>query len=117
VKNSDALILTQDILVAALLGSLLELHGLHPMFPSAGESPSDSLHRTRPQVIFVDREHVLACNDRFLEEAAPTLVILFGRAGASANVQALRTRSHVRWLDIPARAEALRQLLDELDAR
>jgi hypothetical protein len=64
-----ALILSPDPTAAALLGAMVELGGLEPVFPSGAETPRDALRATRTSLLLIDCDHPAARDDTLLGNA------------------------------------------------
>lgn len=114
VNDSHALVLSNDALIAALLGALLELHGYTPFFPGFQESPRDSLRRIRPGIVLVDCEQESACSEAFFGPATMTgaRVIMFSASRSRQEVASFAARYGFDWfilpIDLPAFAKAVR---------
>lgn len=66
------LILSADVLAAALLGAAIELAGHQPHFPETDEAARDALRRVRPRLVVVDCAHTDACKEAFVGPALMT---------------------------------------------
>ena len=71
-NRHDVLILSADVLAAALLGAAVELAGHQPHFPESHERPRDALRRVRPRLVVVDCDHEEACAESFVGPALMT---------------------------------------------
>jgi hypothetical protein len=73
------LILSEDALAAALLGSAVELAGHRPHFPEPQEAARDALRRVRPGLVVVESDHADGGTEAFLGPAIMTgaRVVLF----------------------------------------
>lgn len=69
VNDALVLVLSNDPMIAGLLGALLEIHGFKPCFPDADEHPRDALRRCRSATLLVDCDFDLACSDAVLGPA------------------------------------------------
>ena len=115
-SHHAVLILSSDPLPAALLGAAVELAGHIPHFARTGESPRAALLRLRPNVVFVDCDHVEACADSFLGPAIMTgaRVILIRSPRSTRELGTLAGHGQLTVLELPlADSELARLLRDE----
>lgn len=61
------LVLARDVLLAGLLGALVEADDGRPLFPAAGERPDVAARRLRPAVALVELPHPAARAASFLD--------------------------------------------------
>lgn len=71
-SRHNVLILSADVLAAALLGAAVELAGHEPHFPESHEVARDALRRVRPRLVVVDCDHKDACAEAFVGPALMT---------------------------------------------
>jgi hypothetical protein len=113
-NDSHALVLSNDALIAALIGALVEIYGYAPFFPDSEESPRDSLRRVRPGIVLVDCEHDSACSEAFFGPATMTgaRVIMFSASQSRQEVASFASRYGFDWfilpIDLPAFAKVVR---------
>jgi hypothetical protein len=114
-SHHAVLILSSDPLPAALLGAAVELAGHTPHFARAGESPRAALLRLRPNVVFVDCDHVEACADSFLGPAIMTgaRVILIRSPRSARDLDTLSGHGQLTVLGLPFAEGELARLLEE----
>ena len=111
----SVLIIATDAVVAALLGTLLELDGYAPRFPEPGESPMDALERLRPRVALVDCDEPDACANGFFGECAVqgTTVVLFSPARMPYDVRDVAERYGLPAFSFPIDRTRLGQVIAE----
>ena len=97
------LILSDDAIVAALLGALVETLGHDVRFGRPFEDPSDAMRRLRPTLCLIDCENETACNDETLGHAIMRgiTVLAFGKNEALDRSRALVTRHHIATVRMP----------------
>jgi DNA-binding NtrC family response regulator len=110
------LILSSDLLAAALLGAAVELAGYQPAFSKTGEPPRAALLRLRPHLVLVDCDHEDACTEGFVGPALMTGArVLICRSRRSVrDVSDLARRMQVTFLDLPFEGDRLAKILDDL---
>lgn len=96
-RSGAALILSSDLLGAALLGAAIELLGYRAVFPRDDEGGADALRRLKPRVVLVDG------GDQFLNDST-----VLGPA--------LMTRAQLVFFGSPERIRDLRVLAAKYDA-
>jgi hypothetical protein len=108
-----ALILSPDPVVGALLGAMVELGGLEPVFPSTSETPRDTLRATRTAVLLIDCDHPGAQDDTLLGNAMMigARTFLVGTAESIAALAESAGRYELRTLVMPRDAGRLPGLL------
>jgi hypothetical protein len=102
------LILSDEPVIAALVGILIELTGREPAFPHANESPADALERLRPlAVILVDCAFAAARSDVFFAMAAQKRVgvVVFGPDGHARDIGEIAAHRSIPWLVLPPSAD------------
>jgi DNA-binding NtrC family response regulator len=104
------LILSTDVVAAALVGALVETLGYLVRFFTPPETPDDAIRRTRPTVAMVDCEDPTLVNTEVLGRARMRgiSVLMFGSAAALAKVRELANEQELDTVIMPA-------TLDELD--
>ena len=114
-RSRQVLIVSTDAVVAALLGTLVELDGHAPLFPSADEPPRRALARLRPDAALVDCDHAEACASEFFDDgrAQSTGVVLFSAARLQGEVQEIARRYGLPSFALPIDRAALGRLLGE----
>ena len=113
-RTSRVLILTSHPLLAVLLGLLIELESLAPVFADADESPEDALARMKPlSAILMDADLEAAKSDLFHLRASRrgVRVVLFRTPASAVDVQALAESRELSWTDLPVDRQTLAALL------
>jgi hypothetical protein len=98
------LILSDEPVVAALVGLLIELTGREPVFPDANESAADAVERLRPlAVVLVDCAYAAARSDVFFALAAQKrlAVAVFGPDAKARDIGEIAARRSIPWLVLP----------------
>lgn len=114
-RASTVLILSEQPLVAALFGLLVELLGQVPAFAGAGESPEDALARVRPLlVVLLDSGLEAARSDLFFARAAKRKVGLavFGTRRRDPHLASVAESRGIPWLEVPTTAAQFADVLD-----
>lgn len=98
----NVLILAREEVVAALLGLMVELHGLQPKFVDRSESVDDAIRQARPGAVLIDCDHP-DCTETLIEairrlDATP---ILFSPFRMQHEVRAGAARHGVRSFTLP----------------
>ena len=98
------LILSTDVVAAALIGALVETLGYLVRFFTPPETPDDALRRTRPAIAMVDCEDPTMVNTEVLGRARMrgVSVLVFGSAAAIQQVQQLVEEHELETLIMPA---------------
>ena len=112
---SKVLVLSDQPLVAALIGMLVELVGFVPAFAGVGELPEEALRRVRPLVVvLLDAELGAARSDLFFAQAAKRKVGLavFGPTGSERQLAAIARQRGVPCVEVPASSTAFAHLLE-----
>jgi DNA-binding response OmpR family regulator len=96
------LILAREEVVAALLGLMVELHGLQPRFVDRSESVDDAIRKARPGAVLIDCDHP-DCTDSLIDtvrrlDATP---ILFSPFRMQSEVRAVAVRHGVQSFTLP----------------
>ncbi len=108
------LVLSTDVLAAALVGALAEIAGRTPAFARPGEPPRDALRRVRAHVVLVDQASPDACDAAFLGPARRlgARAVLFGPARIADQLRDGARPHGAGLLGLPADADAMRRALD-----
>lgn len=114
-RSRQVLIVSTDAVVAALLGTLVELDGHAPLFPSNDEPPRDALRRLRPDAALVDCDRPDACVREFFDDgrAQSTGVVLFSAARLHDEVREIARRHGLPSFALPIDRAALSRVLAE----
>ena len=113
--TSTVLVFSEQPLVAALLGMLLELLGYQPAFAGAGERPEEALRRVRPVfVVLLDQEMDAAVSDVFFARAAQHKVGLavFGVHARADRLALLARERGVPWFEVPLDLQAFARAVE-----
>lgn len=97
------LILSSDVVAAALLGALIETLGYPVRFARPPESAEGSIRRVRPSVCLIDCEDPASCNAATLGRAAMRRisVVIFGTREALDRVQEVARAHDIQTLLVP----------------
>jgi hypothetical protein len=106
------LILAREEIVAALLGLMVELQGLDPIYLAKAEIAEELIRRARPEVVVVDCDHQ-DCTDSLLAAvrevgAKPILFSPFRFAG---EVKRVAGRHGVEYFTLPTEPETFGKML------
>lgn len=114
-RSRQVLILSTDAVVAALLGTLVELDGHAPVFPSRDELPHRALERLRPRVVLVDCDHADACAADFFAQgrAQSTGVVLFSASRLQREVREVAERYGLPSFALPIDRASLARVVAE----
>lgn len=109
----SVLVLSTDVLAAALLGALVEMAGYTPSFARPGEPARDAIRRVRPGVVLADCDYPDACGLGLIGPAKMigVRVLLFGRPTLAAHVRERAAHFDVEVLDLPAGCDAMQRAL------
>lgn len=102
--DHKVLIVAPDPVLAALVGSVVELSRLRATFPKANERAEDALARVKPLIaILIDAVADEAASDIFLARARKkgVHVLIFGAAGATLRRQAWAKKNKVPIYTLP----------------
>ncbi len=101
------------MLLAALVGALVETIGLAPMFAGPDERPRATLIRVKPRAVLLDCAHDDACGEAFLGPATMmgASVLLFGSRRAKAHLSSVAARHALQFVVLPISATALAEHL------
>jgi len=97
------LVLSGDAMVAALLGTLLELEGFHAVFPARDEPALAALERWMPAIALVDCDHPEACGPEFLSAAESRGVrpVLFSPGRRDYEIEEIARTRKLRAFSLP----------------
>ena len=97
------LVVALDTFGAALIGTLVELAGHRPRFPHPGEPPLEAITRLRPELVLLDCDHDLACEEEGYERARSVgaRVLLFTPTRTAKEIAALARERGVPWVRLP----------------
>ena len=106
------LILAREEIVAALLGLMVELQGLDPLYLAKAEIAEDVIRRELPKVVVIDCDHQ-DCTDLLLAVAreAGAKPILFSPFRFANEVRRVALRQGVDYFTLPADPEGFGKLL------
>ena len=109
------LILTQQPVIAALVGMLVELAGCQAVFAGDDEQPADALTRLRPlAVILIDAEMNASRSDLLFALAARKQIGLavFGSAARAREIAEIAAERQIPWLTLPPDVDRLTAVID-----
>lgn len=98
------LILSTDVVAAALVGALVETLGYLVRFCTPAETPDDALRRTKPAVALIDCKDPTLVNTELLGRARMRgiSVLIFGTPTAIRQVQELVEEQELATIIMPA---------------
>jgi DNA-binding response OmpR family regulator len=110
---SNVLIVAREEVVAALLGLMVELRGLHPRFPEAGEAIERAIGRFGPTAVVLDCDHP-DCDEDLLEtiKRAGAKPILFSPYRLQPEVQNVAARLGTKSFTLPTDPDTFAKVLD-----
>lgn len=114
------LILTEQPVIAALVGMLVELAGWQAVFAGDDEQPADALTRLRPlAVIFIDAEMTAARSDLFFALASRKQigVAVFGSGARTREIAEVAAQRQIPWLTLPPDVDRLATVIDLLSGK
>lgn len=109
------LILSEQPVLAALVGVLVELTGSQPVFAETNEQPADALQRLRPlAVILVDCELGTAHSDLFFALAARKRVgvAVFGSDAQARRIGEIAAARAIPWFTLPPGPDRIRAAIE-----
>ena len=109
-SDHKVLIVAPDAVLAALVGSVVELSRLRAAFPQPNERPEDALTRVKPLIaILLDAVCNEAESDLFLARAKKrgTHLMLFGNASTTAARRSWAESRNVSVYQLPEQVQAL----------
>ncbi|MEX2110424.1 MAG: hypothetical protein WD802_07475 [Gemmatimonadaceae bacterium] len=106
------LILAREEVVAALLGLMVELRGLEPLYLAKADIAEDIIRRERPEVVVVDCDHQ-DCTEALLDAVreAGAKPILFSPFRFEAEVRRVAARHGVDSFTLPTDPDSFGRLL------
>lgn len=106
------LILAREEVVAVLLGLMVELRGLEPVYLAKAEIAEELIRRVRPEVVVVDCDHQ-DCTEALLAAVrdAGAKPILFSPFRFEAEVRRVAARHGVESFTLPTDPESFGRLL------
>lgn len=106
------LILAREEVVAALLGLMVELRGLEPIYLAKADIAEDVIRRTRPAVVVVDCDHQ-DCTELLLRAVreAGAKPVLFSPFRFAAEVGRVADRHGVDSFTLPTDPETFGRML------
>jgi DNA-binding NtrC family response regulator len=109
----SVLILAREEVVAALLGLMVELRGLHPRFLSREESVQDVIERGSLAAVVIDCDHP-DCNDGLLQAIRKTgaVPILFSPFRMQSEVREVAARHGTRSFTLPTDPDTFGRMLE-----
>lgn len=107
------LILAREEIVAALLGLMVELQSLEPLYLAEGEEASQAILRERPEVVVIDCDHQ-DCTETLLDvvKQSGARAILFSPFRMQAEVSKLASRHGVGSFTLPTDPETFGRILE-----
>ena len=114
-NRGKVLILTPQAMTGALLGMLVELSQLEPVFADPTERPEDALARHLPVLVIITDGDIDAFrSDLFVARAQHRGigVVVFGRLSIAATAEWAKERG-LPYLELPTDAEAFGRILDQ----
>jgi DNA-binding NtrC family response regulator len=114
VPSGPVLIISQQSVVAALVGMLVELTGNQPVYANAAEQPADAVRRLRPVlVVLMDVEVDAARSDLFFATAdrAGTPIVVFGARERARDIAEIAAHRRIPWLTLPADPDRLAEVV------
>jgi DNA-binding response OmpR family regulator len=113
-QDHKVLIVSDEPLIAALLGALIELEGFRPIFPSGEERVSETLERERPSVLIVDVDHPDGASRGVLARArlAGIAVIFFSPRRHGEEVHVIAEQCGVAWFPMPVERSSFVEMLN-----
>jgi hypothetical protein len=106
------LILAREEVVAALLGLMVELRGLEPVYLAKAEIAEEVIRRQRPEVVVVDCDHQ-DCTESLLAAVRESGAkpILFSPFRFEAEVRRVAARHGVESFTLPTDPESFGRML------
>jgi|SRR5579859_6535866 len=103
-ETGPVLVLTDQPIVAALIGLQLEVIGRQPVFADVGESPDEALRRVRPVTILLIDVALQAAQSDLLFALATRRgvgIVVFGADHNARRIAEIASIRRVPWLVIP----------------
>jgi DNA-binding response OmpR family regulator len=106
------LILAREEVVAVLLGLMVELRGLEPVYLAKAEIAEELIRRVRPEVVVVDCDHQ-DCTDSLLDAVRESGAkpILFSPFRFESEVRRVAARHGVESFTLPTDPESFGRML------
>lgn len=106
-------IVSDDALLAALIGGAVELLGYRASFPRAGEPSIDAIRRTKPIAVLIDARHPDAADETLLGRGTMSgaRFVFFGHESELVPVRPVATRHRITLLDLPRELPELARIL------
>ena len=97
----SALIVARDPMTGALIGSLVEVSGFRPLFPSSAEDTAHAIARLMPNVVIVDCD--AGDEQRCVEPVAAYggAVVLFSAWRTAAELRSIASRLGLDYFTLP----------------
>lgn len=113
------LLVAEHVIIAALLGALVELAGYSPCFPKANERPAAAIDRLAPAIVLLDAGHDAALDDEVYHFAGASgaTLCLFGHRHDLLRVSLLASRRGVRSFAVPVDYRTFEHVLGEAAGR
>jgi DNA-binding response OmpR family regulator len=113
VALGSVLILAREELVAALLGMLVEIKGLQPIFLGKAEPAEDAILREKPRAVIIDCDHP-QYGDPLLQTIRMTgaLPILFSPSRMQPELRSVADRHGLRSFTLPTDVGTFGNVLD-----
>jgi DNA-binding NtrC family response regulator len=117
-SDQPVLILSEDAVVAALLGGLVETLGYRVQFARPPESADDSVRRVKPLICLVNSEDSAVARSEFLGRAAMrgVCIVIFGTAEALDHVRSVVIAHNLDTLLMPPELGELEDVLQRASA-
>lgn len=102
-SKQTILILAKEEVISALLGAMVELDGLGPVFPPADERPMAAIRRLRPDLLLLDCEHELLWDADAMRciSATGTRLLLFSAMRSQSEIEELAMRHRAAAFALP----------------
>ena len=116
VSKLSVFVVAKEEVISALLGAMVELDGLRPVYPTADERPIDTIRRVRPDLVLLDGEHELAWDPaamRALRELG-VRTLLVSAMRTQQELEHLAHRLRLPSLALPVRFHEFARQVDQL---
>jgi CheY-like chemotaxis protein len=113
-RTQLVLVMSTDPVAAALVGALVETLGYDVRFSRAGEHPTQTLGRERPDVAFLDGGDQLMIAEEVLGHAVMRniRVVVFGDRAALERIRTLAHKHRLPMLIVPASLDEIGEVLE-----
>src|SRR5919204_3729124 len=100
---ATVMVVSTDPVIAALLGTMVELEEHTAVFPAGGERTTAAVARQRPDLILLDCDHEAAASAKFVDEARSfgSGIVLFSPGRAGDEVRERAEQWNVPWFSLP----------------